>query len=91
MTPSDQCNHCAEAIRWLTTAAGKRMPVNAAPDPERGNIIILGGHAGVLGPRPATAARYAGKVLYLHHAVTCPYASRWQDKTGRARQRRPTR
>lgn len=87
MTPADQCNHCAEPIRWVTTQAGKNMPVNAAPDPDRGNVIKLGHQWGVLGPRPATAARGRGVELYLHHAVTCPYAARWQGAKVSGRRR----
>lgn len=74
------CNHCGEAIRWLLTTKGKNMPVNAEPDPKRGNVIRQGGQAGVLNPRAAIAARAAGKELFLHHVVTCPYASRWRSK-----------
>lgn len=80
MTPADQCNYCAEAIRWMTTAAGKPMPVNAAPDPVRGNVVRIGGRVGVLGRHTADAARRQGVELYLHHAATCPHRKQWQAK-----------
>jgi hypothetical protein len=81
------CEHCDGALLWLTTAAGKRMPVDAAPDPDRGNVIRTGAVAGVLGPGPAAAARAAGQPLWLHHVVTCPHADRWRS-TGKTRSAR---
>lgn len=86
VTPDDQCNHCAAPIRWLTTSTGARMPVDAAPDPDRGNVVRLGGVASVLG-KQAAAARAAGVELYLHHAVSCPFADRWNKGKARARTR----
>lgn len=80
MTPADQCNFCSEPIRWMTTTNGKNMPVNAKPDPDRGNVIRLTSGAGVLGAKQATAARAHGVELFLHHVVTCPYAARWRSK-----------
>lgn len=70
---------------WLVTGAGKRMPVDARPDPERGNIVRQGDHAGVLGPGPAAGARARGVPLRLHHAVTCPFAARWNRRKAGAR------
>lgn len=32
-----RCRTCGDPIWWLATAAGKRMPVNPAPDPA-GNL-----------------------------------------------------
>lgn len=74
------CEHCEAPIQWLTTSAGKQMPVNAAPDPERGNVVLLGARAGVLGAGQAAAARARGVQVFLHHAVTCPFAHRWQRR-----------
>lgn len=73
------CNYCTAPIMWLITSAGKRMPVDARPDPERGNVLRQGDHAGVLGKNQAAAARALGTPLRLHHAVTCPFASAWQN------------
>lgn len=77
--PGDQCNYCHAPIRWLKTGAGKNMPVDAVPDPARGNVLIVGGLAAVLGPGPARGARATGKQLYLHHAATCPHAEQWRS------------
>lgn len=73
------CSDCGAPIIWLLTVKNNRMPVDANPDPERGNVIRQGDRAGVLGPRQAAGARKAGTPMRTHHAVTCPYASRWQN------------
>lgn len=92
--PSSTCNYCFGRLRWLTTAAGQLMPVDAEPDPKRGNVIVIGGKAGVLGPSRARAARASGVQLYLHHAATCPQAAAWNKPTpkpGRPAPRRAVR
>jgi hypothetical protein len=77
------CPDCRAPIRWLTTQVGKRMPVDAEPS-ERGNVLLTGDVAGVLNPGQAGAARAAGAPLYLHHRLSCPFASRWAGgKRGR--------
>jgi len=72
-----ECEHCHTPLLWLTTDAGKRMPVNADPDPVRGNVVRIGKVAAVLGLNKANAARLTGTVLWLHHVVSCPHADRW--------------
>ncbi|MDN5861747.1 MAG: hypothetical protein L0H84_24365 [Pseudonocardia sp.] len=88
MSPADQCNYCAAPLRWALTAAGKRMPLDAAPDAQRGNVLLLGGRAAVLGPGPARGARSDGQTLYLPHAVFCPHARHWSTK--KPARRRPS-
>jgi hypothetical protein len=91
VSPGDECNYCRAPIRWMTTVNGKAMPVDAQPS-ERGNVIRLGEHAGVLGPRQADAARYAGNQLFMPHVATCPDADKWRGKkparAGAGRRRR---
>lgn len=89
MSPADQCNFCSAPLRWLTSSTGAKMPVNAKPDNDRGNVVVLGGKAGVRGPARARAARTAGVELYLHHAVTCPDVKTWN--TGHRPKPRPVR
>lgn len=81
------CEHCDAELLWLTAAADKRMPVNAAPDPDRGNVVRSGPVAGVLGASQAAAARAAGTRLWLHHTVTCPHADRWHTAAATARRK----
>lgn len=75
------CNFCQAKIMWLRTDTGKLMPVDAHPDPDRGNVRRDGGHATVLDNAAAAAQRAAGVRLRVHHAATCPYADRWRRKT----------
>lgn len=79
---------CGARILWLTTDAGKRMPVDADPDPERGNIVRSGRHAGVLGDQGARSARAAGTPLWLHHRASCAKAGQWSDAGPRRKARR---
>jgi hypothetical protein len=71
------CPDCGKPILWLTTEAHARMPVDAEPDPHRGNVILIGGVAGVLGRAKARAARAAGFDLRTHHRLKCPNADAW--------------
>lgn len=81
------CNYCSAEILWLRTTTGKLMPVDARPDPERGNVLRHGDRGGVLGKNQAAAARAAGTPLRLHHAVSCPFASAWQRGDRKAARR----
>lgn len=89
MTSADECNYCFAPIRWLPTAAGSVMPVDADPDPDRGNVIVIAGKAGVLGLARARAARAGGESLYLHHAASCPHKAAWNKPKPKPRKGRP--
>ncbi|HET9892613.1 MAG TPA: hypothetical protein VFQ42_19145 [Mycobacterium sp.] len=71
------CPDCGASILWLTTERGARMPVDAEPDGERGNVIRQGDRCSVLGRTQAAGARAAGVALHVHHKLTCPHAARW--------------
>lgn len=74
------CRSCDALIWWAVTEAEQRMiPVNPAPDADRGNLVILrswGGQAVVRVLRgdemPPSAA---GVTAYLPHHATCPNAA----------------
>ncbi|WP_370944044.1 hypothetical protein AB5J62_33725 [Amycolatopsis sp. cg5] len=72
------CATCGAAVVWATTAAGKPMPVNPEPAPERGNVALSvhGGQlvAGVLRRNQAAGARDAGLPVYASHFTDCPHA-----------------
>lgn len=78
------CEHCNAQLLWLTTDNGKKMPVNADPDPRDGNVVRAGGRAGVLGTQAAASARAAGTPLWLHHVVTCPRDHLWHTNRRKA-------
>ena len=74
----EPCNYCRGQILWLRTAKGALMPVDAAPDPQRGNVLRHGDTAAVIGkPSQAAALRAAGPQLRTHHRLTCPQARLW--------------
>lgn len=68
------CRACGARIRWaLTSANGKRQPVNADPDPE-GNTAVSRGPDGVLYARGLTAEHpepKAGEWRVKPHFATC--------------------
>lgn len=72
------CGSCDAPIVWARTQRGERMPVDAAPDPERGNVMLTGRaphlRAGVLSRGQAAGARAVGQELHTAHFVNCPHA-----------------
>ncbi|WP_158884074.1 hypothetical protein [Amycolatopsis anabasis] len=72
------CGTCGAPILWATTRAGKPMPVNPEPAPERGNVLLAvqDGQlvAGVLRRNQAAGAHDAGLVLHTSHFTDCPHA-----------------
>ncbi|ANZ35547.1 hypothetical protein BBK82_05085 [Lentzea guizhouensis] len=85
------CNHCGARLLWATTRSnGVRMPLDAEPSPERGNVLVTEERgvlmAAVVGRKSLAAAmRAAGQHLHLHHGVTCPDRSRWHRRADRTR------
>jgi len=72
------CSACGAPVVWATTAGGKRIPLDAAPDPD-GNVLLLSdGTCSVVGQSKAGARRWIA-----HHA-TCTAVER-------QRLRHPTR
>ena len=85
----EPCDFCDAPIRWLITRRDVRMPVDADPHPQLGNVVIAGGRAGVLDRARAAAARARGVPLWLHHAASCPHARRWSGDRAQAAGSRP--
>ncbi|MEV3995781.1 hypothetical protein AB0K62_08825 [Streptomyces halstedii] len=69
------CRRCGARICWaLTTANGRRQPVDAEPT-EAGNLAVMQGPDGVLYVRSVTAARpdiRPGEWQAMPHHATCP-------------------
>ena len=82
------CRSCSAPLRWGKTPSGKRMPLNAEPDLERGNVRLTldryfpdGSQPAIIyGAEAARHVREAGDLLYLPHHATCPDADRWNAK-----------
>lgn len=80
----NRCEHCNGLLLWARTRLDRAMPLDAEPS-DNGNVLVteVAGQfrAEVIGKRATAAAlRAAGHRTHVHHAVTCPYASRWHSK-----------
>ncbi|MEU5284156.1 hypothetical protein AB0G97_09065 [Streptomyces sp. NPDC020755] len=84
-----KCKHCHAPIVWcLTSANGRRQPVNYEPD-ETGNVAVMQGADGLLYVRTVTAARpeiRPGEWQAMPHHATCPSPRRSSAPTSRATQ-----
>jgi len=68
------CRSCGADVLWVPTLAGKRMPLNASPDP-MGNVVLRKLPTGetfahVLRKDEATDER-----RFMPHHATCPSAA----------------
>jgi hypothetical protein len=74
-----RCRSCNAPIRWVRTAAGKAMPIDPAPDLERGNLLVgfVGGEeiATILTGNELASSRARRDPLHLSHFATCPQAA----------------
>jgi hypothetical protein len=66
------CKSCGAPIRWVKTATGKAMPLDANPTP-KGNVIIVKGVAQIGGDHPDLLPGEA--LRFTSHFATCPNAS----------------
>ncbi|WP_433406923.1 hypothetical protein [Streptomyces sp. CA-146814] len=68
------CRRCRAPIVWcLTSANGRRQPIDAVPD-EKGNVAVSSGADGILYVRTVTAARpeiRPGEWQAMPHHATC--------------------
>lgn len=70
------CRSCDAPIYWIKTAKGQAMPIDARPDPNRGNVrLVAGGSGVVLSHDEARARRAAGEALHTSHFATCVHAA----------------
>ncbi|WP_053208299.1 hypothetical protein [Jiangella muralis] len=74
MTDRDvrQCSLCGADVVWAITAAGKRQPLNATPDPA-GNVAAHRDGTGTRRARAVVPDRplMGFERLYMPHAATC--------------------
>lgn len=76
------CRSCGAPIVWCVSAStGKRMPVDAIPDPN-GNIVLdRAGAEPVVTVRPEAGLQLLDPPdleLHLSHFVTCPDSKDWR-------------
>ena len=76
------CRSCGENIRFVKTAGGKTMPINAKPDPE-GTLVLIGTEFGEdvtvhhVG-RPEPQLELMANPRYKSHFATCPDRHVWR-------------
>lgn len=83
-----QCRSCKAQVIWCFTVNDRKMPVDATPNQEKGNIVILQRPGrdplAVLLSNLNEEARAAAKrhdvPLYTSHFFTCPHAKRHRTK-----------
>lgn len=78
-----RCRSCDAEIFWVTTEAGKSMPLDALPSAD-GNVMVSrpAGKpvAAVLAGLFLAEARESGRVLYMPHHATCPQGEAWRKR-----------
>jgi hypothetical protein len=74
---ADKCRRCAAPIRWGKTAKGRRMPLDAEPNPE-GNVVMLDefGNVRVL-KKDEEPPR--GVARWMPHWASCPHAEAFRN------------
>lgn len=71
------CSSCPATIIWAVTTGGKLMPVDAEPNPDRGNVELVLLPAGQRHPTAVVHGQpplMAEHPLHLSHFATCPNA-----------------
>lgn len=68
------CRSCGAPIIWVPTANGKKMPLDAEPNPS-GNVIIRDG-ALMVGASAENVRD--GEQLLMPHWATCPESERFR-------------
>lgn len=86
--PKSVCRSCSAPVIWRANVdTQKKMPIDAAPDADNGNIALLddGTHFRILTSYALESFRRLGGELYRSHFDACPQNNRWER-----RRRRPT-
>lgn len=65
------CKYCQAPILWVTTAGGKRMPLNLRPARHGDVLVDTRNVARVCDARELVSQRHLGQTLYVRHAKTC--------------------
>lgn len=76
-----KCGSCGTGIFYVPTAAsGTLIPLNAEPDPDKGNMVILDGKAVAVTNDLFAPHIPAGAPKYLSHFATCPHGHQHRRK-----------
>jgi hypothetical protein len=81
----DQCDSCHADVIRAVTVNGKGTPVDAEPNPEKGNLVLLRTKGrplalsiSNLNEQAREAAKRQGVPLFLSHFASCPDAEKWR-------------
>ncbi len=69
------CKSCEAEVVWCTTLSGKKMPMDAKPDP-KGTFVIVKGTARTANDED----RELHRDLHTSHFATCADAADWRSK-----------
>lgn len=70
------CRTCGAPVRWVKTASGRAMPLDAEPV-ERGNVVLRDGRAVYVSKgNPAEQ----NEPRYVSHFATCPQSRDWRRR-----------
>jgi hypothetical protein len=82
-----QCDSCHADVIRAVTVNGVGMPVNAEPNPEKGNLVLLRTQGrplvlalSNLNAQAREAAKRENVPLFLSHFATCPDSEQWRKK-----------
>jgi hypothetical protein len=80
-----QCRSCHANVIVVVTINGKETRVNAEPDAEKGNMVLLRAKRlplalviSNLNEQAREAAKREGVPLFLSHFATCPDSEQWR-------------
>jgi len=76
----NRCQACDAPLRWAATTAGRRMPLNANPDPAGNVTLDDDGIARVWSGADLVRCREAGRLLYMPHHATCPQSATFKRR-----------
>ena len=83
--PIARCRSCGASIIWAITQRGVRIPLDAEPNPIKGNTmidpetIIVNGHAEEQWRARQVAPLLDGaQTRYMPHHATCPQGRSWR-------------
>lgn len=74
--PVTECASCPAEVMWVVTEKGKRMPIDAVPDPINGRFRIESGNNVHFVKDSELEANT--KPLYASHFQSCPDAKSWK-------------
>lgn len=85
-----RCRACGASIIWALTDRGKRAPIDAEPNPERGNMVLWYDDGGDAAGEPRVSSVASVELITggtvpmrerrLNHFATCPEADRFQPE-----------